>query len=90
MVTYNKWDINPKDVIPISFDTYGGMAAGTESYLRNLAHAVAGNSVSRQAHVWRRLNESIHVTLVIGQGRVIAELIRRARFTNGVQSGLLG
>jgi len=74
---YSIWDINAKDVIPLSFDTYGGMSQGTFQFLHDLTLAIANNVVSLATKLMRSLREVIASTLVIMQGRILLELNAR-------------
>ena len=80
---YCAWTINEKDVIPLSFDTYGGYAKETFDFLHKFTMAVANNVPKTASMLMRRFRERIATTLVMEHGRVIEEWNRRNRLATG-------
>jgi hypothetical protein len=80
---YCVWTVNRKDVIPLSFDTYGGYAKETWKFLHAFMLSVANNDQKMAAKLMRRLRERIATTLVYEHGRVIEEWNRRNSLASG-------
>ena len=73
---YAKWNVNKRDVVPLSFSTYNAWGKQAFAYLKTLAKECTG-SERMAAVVFRAVRLVVARAIVRGQGRLLTELNRR-------------
>ena len=72
---YSKWEMDPKDVIPIAFSTYFEIHPDTLEFLRRMASSYGGTK--KAGTLLRQMRNKLAIELVRGQTQLISELNRR-------------
>jgi hypothetical protein len=67
------YEIDPADVMPIVFDTYGGYAPQTLGHLTQIAQVLGGNDEEESGKILRYIRDKIAVALHRGHTRVIRQ-----------------
>jgi hypothetical protein len=84
-ITYAKWNMSQKDIIPLAFTTYLDWADSTFEWFKAITMELAGNNRRKASQYMRRVRERIGVAIVRGQGRVVDELNNQNRRWGGIQ-----
>lgn len=71
-----EYKIDKCDIVPLVFDTYGGYAKRTISFLGEVADSVAGDDEKLKAKVARGLRDKIAIALHTGQAELMFWLNR--------------
>ena len=74
---YAKWNVNRKDVVPLSFSTYNAWAKETHAYIKGVTKETAAGSKVTAGRLFRAARLVVARAIVRGQGRLLMELNRR-------------
>jgi hypothetical protein len=83
----NDFEIEKETVRPIVFETYGGWAEETFSFLREMTRAIAGADDAIFRKLWRDLRFRLAVNLAKGQAEVVHYINSRERAAVGAARG---
>lgn len=82
------FEIDKDSVRPIVFETYGGWAEPTFSFLREMVRAIAGADDAVFRKLWRDLRFRLAVNLAKGQADVVHYINSREKASTGLGRGV--